>query len=228
MKTSKNTKKLKIFLLFLLGFFLVIFFVIILSPFERRSGDGELPEKINRVSQEKVEEELIISEKNVFLGVGSEPVQLSVTLGDEDITKEAFWFSDDGSVATVGNDPETKGRVVAAGEGKTIVGASYNDQFAEAIVETKNPELNIVCSPSSSEISVGEEVQFIGIFNDVGVPNYTYIWSGDDGMEGSMGVVSWTYETPGIKNVNFKAIDQVGATAEASCFVTVVSDTPEN
>ena len=56
---------------------------------------------------------------------------------------------------------------------------------------------------------------YILLYEEMGVPNYTYEWTGDITSDFAVPKVSFT--TPGTKKVHIKTVDVVGNIAEADC-----------
>ena len=116
------------------------------------------------------------------LAVDYYPYGLTNTTGVIDVSNSASWSSSDLTKASVSNVSPTKGLVIGEGIGTANIYANYTDQYgnlvstsvsnntASAITITDRALLS--CSPSSSNISVGQNITF----NALG-GTQSFIWS---------------------------------------------------
>ena len=146
---------------------------------------------------------------------------MTVQCAGEDVTQKAEWFSEDASIALVSNTEPIKGQIQPAGKGTTTIMVEYNGLNAIAQVAVKGNELAVRCEASVSKAKVGEQVVLNAFYNPIGVPPYTYVWSGDEKLTGDQGLGFKTYTTPGVKKIHFATKDVAGSTAEADCTVTI-------
>jgi len=164
---------------------------------------------------------LVITPSELTMDQGGYLKNLTATYNGEDVTQQAFWYSDNGEVATVATLEPNRGQVSALSVGTTMVHASINGTDAIARVSVTKPSLRVECIPIQTTARVGEEVNFIAEYRAAGVPNYEYEWTGDDGLTSTLAGADHTYTTPGVKKVHFKTIDTAGAVAEDDCEVTI-------
>lgn len=164
---------------------------------------------------------LVVSPAELTLSQGGYLSPLSATYNGEDVTQQAYWYSDDPAVAVVASLEPNRGQVSALGVGKTLIHAAINGVDATARVTVVQPGLRVECMPTQSTATVGEKVLFIAEYKDPGVPFYMYEWTGDDGLSDTLAYVRHTYTTPGVKKVHFKTTDMAGAVAEDDCEVTI-------
>jgi hypothetical protein len=173
-------------------------------------GDGSPPEK------------LVVSQSEVKVYNGGETAELTLTYDGKDVTQEAFWYSDDPEVAHVATKEPIKGQVNARGIGVTTVRAVYNDEFTETKFVVIQPGLATDCSLIPKEAKVGEEVELVAQYTEIGIPFYEYRWSGDGGLESVEATAYITYDSPGIKKIHYETADTEGSVTKMDCEIRVV------
>ena len=109
---------------------------------------------------------------------------------------------------------------------KFIIGALFIISFLIPVSTKAATALSISCSPGSSEINSGDSVTWTGLASG-GDDSYTYAWSDDDGNTGAGSTFTQSYSTEADNETTYKTAevlvtDGLGATATASCDVTVI------
>ena len=149
------------------------------------------------------------------------PIQLKLILEDgtdqgRDVTREADWGSADRGVVYVDNG-NAKGEANGQKPGETVIFTKYKNMGATANVKVVRPELKISCRMNKKEAKVGEMVNYIIWFDEVGTPSYQYEIEGDDGFESDRAVDAYAYKTKGVKKVKMHVMDSMGTEAETEC-----------
>jgi len=144
----------------------------------------------------------------------------------EDVTNQAEWTTSDASVAFVGNKA-VKGQVVAKDkEGETEVVVNYGNEMVVISVKVVRPKLEVECAARTEDrkfiAKIGEKIEWVSSYTEPGSPNYTYEWSGTDGLEGVGAIAEIIYTTPGIKKAKIFTEDTVGSTAEGECEIEII------
>ncbi|QQS60913.1 MAG: Ig-like domain-containing protein [Candidatus Moraniibacteriota bacterium] len=172
-------------------------------------------ESANNLSLEnKIETITIIPQEKTILN--SDYFFMELKLGDVHKEEEATWKSSDTTIANVSNTPGTKGQVTTGGKaGSVIITAEYEGKIYTSKLQVENAGLEVSCFPRKNPIKVGEKVEWVLLYKEIGVPNYTYEWTGD--ITSNIALPETSFDTPGIKNVHAKTEDVVGNMAEAQC-----------
>ncbi len=87
---------------------------------------------------------------------------------------------------------------------------------------TYEQPISVSCSADRSNVNVGDSVRFISTVSG-GNGNYSYTWSGTDGLSGSSGSVSKTYSSSGTKNATI-TVSSSGSVRSANCSTNVVQN----
>jgi len=213
----KNEKRKKLLLLVFLGVF-----VVVIALVASKALHMELPKEnnINSQMQDATQSGLQLSEIELEMNQGGIIEQLTLTHNGKDVTQEAFWYSDDSSIALVANKEPIKGQVSSPGVGETVVRAVYNEENVEAQVKVVKPGMSVECNVPH-EAKVGEEVRITAYYTEIGVPYYSYEWTGDEGLDSNEAIVEKTYETPGIKKIYYRTVDMAGNEAELDCEINI-------
>jgi len=149
----------------------------------------------------------------------------------EDVTNQTEWTINNPEIATIGNK-SVKGQIIANEKGgEVVITATYNNQIANALVKITRPELEVECAARimrddgpvfEDTAKVGEIIHWVGGYNKWGAPNYIYKWTGTDNLDDNAATAIKTYDTPGLKEVNFFTEDTAGTIAEAICSITII------
>lgn len=166
---------------------------------------------------------LTISKTALTMKQGGVMENLTVTYGGKDVTQDAFWYSDDPSIALVGNNAPIKGQVSAPGKGETVVRAVYQEMNAEAKITVEGARLSVDCSMVPQEAKVGQEVSMNAYYTQIGTPFYSYEWSDNRGIIARTAVATTTYTTAGLKTVHFRTADVARNEAEMDCPINVTN-----
>ena len=135
---------------------------------------------------------------------------------NKNIAEEALWKSSDESIARVSDTPGTKGQITTGGNPGTVtISAQYQEKTYTSTIQVEGAKLEVFCFPFKTPVKVGEEVMWILLYKELGVPNYTYEWSGD--VSSTDAAPETSFSTPGMKRVHIKTVDVVGNVAEADC-----------
>ncbi len=148
----------------------------------------------------------------------------------EDITDQVEWYTNDTDLFTIGNH-SVKGLVVAKPkEGEGFITMIYGEQTEIIPVKVVRAGLSVKCYPLLAEkwtkegiktAKVGDEIDWIGFYTEIGSPHYDYKWTGTDGLEGDSAIASKVYQTLGLKEVHFWTKDTAGTIAEADCSIII-------
>lgn len=169
----------------------------------------------NDLSLENTSEDIILFPQEKTIS-NNEYFFLELKLGDVHKEEEATWKSSDDSIARVSDTPGTKGQVTTGGKaGSVTITAEYEGKAYTSNLQVENAKLKVFCFPFKNSIKVGEEVMYILLYEEMGVPNYTYEWTGD--ITSDFAVPKVSFNTPGTKKVHIKTVDVVGNIAEADC-----------
>ena len=136
--------------------------------------------------------------------------------GNKNMAEEAVWKSSDESIARVSDTPGTKGQITTGGNPGTVtISAEYQEKTYTSTIQVEGAKLEVFCFPFKTPVKVGEEVMWILLYKELGVPNYTYEWSGD--ISSTDAAPEMSFSTPGTKHAHIKTVDVVGNVAEADC-----------
>ncbi|MBI2637345.1 MAG: Ig-like domain-containing protein [Candidatus Sungbacteria bacterium] len=136
---------------------------------------------------------------------------------EEDVTAKTTWSQEDSNVIWVSNTDPVKGQTMARSVGSTNVFATFNGIIARVPVEVKEAVLEVQCTSIPKIARIGEKVQWWAIFIKNGVPHYSEVWSGSDGLKGVGPFIYKTYSSTGIKKAEVSVVDTVGTKAHAVC-----------
>lgn len=94
-----------------------------------------------------------------------------------------------------------------------------------SVTVSENPALNynISCTPNVESIPVGGSVTWTASVSG-GTPPYTYSWHGSDGLSGSGGAVTKTYNSAGLKEASLEinGVDEADCSSEVQVGAVVV------
>ncbi|MBP9760327.1 MAG: hypothetical protein KBD24_03065 [Candidatus Pacebacteria bacterium] len=139
-----------------------------------------------------------------------------------DVTAGSSLSSENTTVAEVADIVELKGQLLTHAEGTASLVAVYEGRTARTDVVVQNPKLDIFCEGNPATPKVGEVVNWLLVLKEKGVPNYSYSWTGTDGLVAEEAYHAISYDTEGRKDASIDVVDVAGNTAHADCFVTVV------
>jgi len=151
----------------------------------------------------------------------------------QDITDQVEWYSSDLGIFTIGNT-SVKGQVTSRDkEGEAFITLMYGDQTEIIPVTIRRPQLEVECTARilkenyeveyTETAKVGDTIQWVAMYNEIGAPKYSYKWTGTDGLDSDWAIAEKVYETPGLKEVNFFTEDTAGTTAETNCSITITN-----
>lgn len=195
-------------LLFILAFVLQFASTIFKSDVQRDKNAYQ-ENTMNTVSEITLfpQEKTILNNDYFFMELRSE---------NKNIAEEALWKSSDESIARVSDTPGTKGQITTGGNPGTVtISAQYQEKTYTSTIQVEGAKLEVFCFPFKTPVKVGEEVMWILLYKELGVPNYTYEWSGD--VSSTDAAPETSFSTPGMKRVHIKTVDVVGNVAEADC-----------
>lgn len=84
--------------------------------------------------------------------------------------------------------------------------------------------LQVVCTATPSATSVGQSLMWRAIINGGNNGNYSYSWSGTDGLAGTSRQITGSYATPGIKSATVTVISGTQSVS-ATCNTTITQIT---
>lgn len=216
------SKKYGAFLVLFLGGILIIALLGILFRDALVEGGLLKQKNKNTIVQEKGQDlEVRMSRDTLEMNRGGLIQNVQLFYGDEDITQEAFWYSDNPTIASVANTEGIKGQISPTGDGETYITAVYQEKGATTSVKVNTPNVDVSCKGEPEIGKVGEFVLFTGYYKEEGVPPYTYEWKTVGEIFGDEGRAEKIFETPGEKTVSFSTTDMVGNSAEAECSVVI-------
>jgi hypothetical protein len=215
------TKKYGTLLVLLLGSVVIVSLLAILFRDALFYEQMEIGEDTS-TQKESQNLEVRMSQDTLEMNRGGLIQNLELFYGDRDVTQEAFWYSDDPTIASVANSEGIKGQISPTGEGETSITAVYQENGARASVRVVTPDVNVLCKGEPKVGRVGELVLFTGYYVEEGVPPYTYEWKTQEGeVFGNEGMAEKFFETPGEKTVSFGTMDMMGNFAETECSVVI-------
>lgn len=226
-KENSETTNKRAMQLTILGVVLVLLFTVVVSfltdfsLFKTKETVVEPEVEVSDNLPVVEESELVISKTEIKVNRGGQITNLTLNYKDQDVTEQAFWYSDDPSVAYVDNLESIKGQVSPRGVGSTTIRAVYKDLFAESAVSVAQPGLEVDCRMIPKEAKVGEVVEMTAYYTQLGVPFYSYKWTGDDGLDDDTAVITKTYTTPGLKKIHFETYDTEASFAEMDCEILI-------
>jgi len=149
----------------------------------------------------------------------------------EDVTNQAEWTTSNPDIVTVGNK-SVKGYIITKNQKATAeIIAKYNDYELKIPVNVTRAKLSVECYPMLAEkwttegiktAKVGDIIDWIGFYTEIGSPHYDYKWTGTDGLDGNSAIETKIYDTPGLKEVHFWTKDTAGTIAETDCSILIV------
>ncbi len=206
--------KLKNIILILFLFFLFSLVAIFLVGYmSERKIQPIKEEKINFQKNSRgidifPEEVSIINRDYIFLELKDDK--------DQNYTEKAIWESSDNSIARVSDTSGTKGQIITGGNsGSVDIIATYDGEVYTRNIQVEESKLKVKCFPLKTTVKIKEDVMWILLYEEMGVPNYTYEWSGD--IVSNFAAPEASFDTAGIKNVQIKTVDARGSVAEAQC-----------
>lgn len=150
--------------------------------------------------------------------------------GERDITEEAVWTISDEAVATVSNQPGSRGRVDALAVGEAAIRVTFEALLSPPAaltvlpVPNRAPIVEIDCPETGRE---GEALDFSSRgSSDPDGRIVRYVWTFGDAAPLDVGDtvdISYSFETSGLILVELTAEDDEGARATARCEVAVQS-----
>lgn len=143
---------------------------------------------------------------------------------EQDITREASWFSENNSVAFVSNEAGTRGLFLGQGAGAVVVRVFYKNTETTALYTVVPPPLSASCYPTVDHAKVGDLVIWDINFDGPGTPPYEYHWKGEEMKDISIRepVPHMMYHTPGKKTAEVHIIDTAHIEFTALCRPDVV------
>lgn len=144
-----------------------------------------------------------------------------------DLTRSGHWYSEQEDIFSLSNAAEITGQLMAHAAGEGIAYVEFGSNTYEIPVTVTHPSLKVSClaGVESAPAEVGDEIAWIGIYEEIGLPPYQHEWLIGDEVVSEEAVYLTTYETVGLKQVSFRVSDQLENVAETECTLEVVEAT---
>jgi hypothetical protein len=221
----ENKKITEIFILIFALLIVVVLGVFIFKNIEssKKASDNESATNTSASANSLIAEPAIL--ETYPLDMKYVKVYLTDAKGNKssEVTNSVSWTSDQPDMVAVASADPIKGQVVAQKEGNYSITAAYQDKEVTIPVNVEKAVLKIYCKADPVSAKVGQKVTWIMMFEKIGTPRYKYSIIGSDGLNGKEGLATITYKTPGVKNVQMKAIDYTGTEASVTCDPYIVS-----
>lgn len=141
---------------------------------------------------------------------------------EKDVTDVAVWSVENPDMAFVSSAAPLTGEFMAREPGVTKVRVLYDETIDFSAPVTVTPAvMEVRCYSKPTRARVGEDVSWVAGFTKLGVPYYTYEWSGADGLTGDTPILLKTYTTRGTKTAHVYVKDSVDTKGEAECSLVV-------
>lgn len=106
-------------------------------------------------------------------------------------------------------------------------GQSITRQCSTSITQEQTQNMTASCYANASGVQIGNTVTWYSNVSG-GNGNYTYSWSGDEGLSGNSSSANRSYQYTGTKYANLTVTDSSGRSANAQCSTSVIQNTQNN